>query len=98
MQGLARNLLSEEMQADILNTGGRLPDFALIVANLGMEGNKLEMKRLKEDNKRLKQHNSQALAVQQLTFDLKETNGELMRVSGYLGGRGLLGKDYICSV
>jgi len=91
MQGLARNLLSEEMQADILNTGGRLPDFALIVANL-------EMKSLKEDIKRLKQHNSQALAVQQLTFDLKETNGELMRVSGYLGGRGLLGKDYICSV
>jgi len=104
MQGIARKLLSQEMQEQILKTKGSLANFAQIVVNLQFE-------HLEDRSQLLEQQNSlelsgkdlelsgkdQEILVQRLTFDLKEVNGELMRVSGYLGGRGLLGKDHICS-
>lgn len=38
------------------------------------------------------------LAVSKLTSDLKAVNGNYMRVTGYLGSRGLLGKGQVCSI
>jgi len=96
MQVVAGSMLSKGMQSPILNTGGSVADSAQIIALLETQCFKQLDQHLKQMVAEKGRAAKAEISTTKLTSDLRNINGDYMRVFGYLGCRGLLGKDNVC--